>query len=110
MTSRNRAMTTAQTDPLTSTGAAEPLAPDWVALPGDTIAEIMEETGWRQRDLAGRLGYAEKHLSQLIKGDATITRDAAQRLERVVGGRVQFWLNLEANYQRHKGRIVAQTR
>ena len=110
MTSSDRAMTTAQTDLLTSTEPTKPLAPDWVALPGDTIAEIVEETGWRQRDLAGRLGYTQKHLSQLINGDATITRDAAQRLEGVLGGRVQFWLNLEANYQRHKGRILAQTR
>lgn len=92
------------------TEMAEPLTPDWVSLPGETIAEIMEETGWRQRDLAGRLGYTEKHLSQLINGDATITRDAAQRLERVLGGSVQFWLNLEANYQRHKARIEAHTR
>lgn len=89
---------------------AKPLEPDWVALPGDTIAEIMEEAGWKQRDLAGRLGYSEKHLSLLINGDATITRDTAQRLERVLGGSVEFWLNLEANYQQHKARIEAQNR
>lgn len=89
---------------------AKPLEPDWVSLPGDTIAEIMEEAGWSQRDLAGRLGYSEKHLSLLINGDATITRDTAQRLERVLGGGVEFWLNLEANYQRDKARIEAQAR
>ena len=92
------------------TDEAKPLAPDWVSSPSETIEEIMEESGWKQRDLAGRLGYSEKHLSQLINGAVPITRDAAQRLERVLGGSLQFWLNLEANYQQHKARIEAQTR
>jgi HTH-type transcriptional regulator/antitoxin HigA len=38
------------------------------------------------------------------------TVDAAQRLERVLGNSVDFWLKLEANYQKHKARLEATER
>ncbi len=45
-----------------------PFAPDWVSPPGDTILELIEERGWTQSELAKRLGYTEKHVSQLLNG------------------------------------------
>lgn len=82
--------------------------PDWVSPPGDTILDLLEEKGWTQKELAVRLGYTNKHLSQLINGKVSLSIDAATRLERVLGGSVEFWMNREANYQRHKARIESE--
>ena len=82
-------------------------APDRVLPPGETILDIAEERGWTQSELAKRLGYSEKHVSLLINGKVPITLDAAQRLERVLGSTSDFWLALEANYQKHKARLEA---
>jgi len=76
-----------------------PFAPDWVSPPGDTIADVLEERGWTQAEFARRLGYTEKHVSQLINGKAAITEDTASRLERVLGSTAGFWLRKEATYR-----------
>ena len=82
-------------------------APDWVSPPGESILDMAEERGWTQAELAQRLGFTEKHISQLINGKVSLSMDATQRLERVLGGTVEFWLAREANYQHHKARIDA---
>lgn len=87
-----------------------PFAPDWVLPPGESILDLAEERGWKQGELAQRLGYTEKHISQLINGKVPVTVDAAQRLERVLGSSIDFWLALEANYQKHKARLEAAER
>ncbi len=87
-----------------------PFSPDWSLPPGESILDVAEERGWTQAELAQRLGYSEKHVSQLINGRVPLTVDAAQRLERVFGSTMEFWLNLEANYQRHKARLEAEKR
>ncbi len=92
------------------TELSAPFAPDWVLPPGESILDIAEERGWTQAELAQRLGYSEKHMSQLINGKVPLTVDAAQRLERVVGSTMDFWLALEANFQKHKARLEATER
>ena len=85
-----------------------PFEPDWVSPPGDSILDLAEERGWTQAELAQRLGYTEKHISQLIHGKVPLSVDAAFRLERVLGSSADFWLAREANYQRHLARLQAQ--
>ena len=85
-----------------------PFLPDWVSPPGETISDIAEERGWSQGELGRRLDYSEKHLSQLIRGKVPLTVDAAQRLERVLGGTAEFWLTREAKYQQHKARLESE--
>lgn len=87
-----------------------PFAPDWVLPPGESILDIAEERRWTQAELAQRLGYSEKHISQLIHGKVPLSVDAAQRLERVLGSTMEFWLSLEANYQKHQARLEAAER
>lgn len=87
-----------------------PFAPDWASPPGESICDLAEERGWTQAELAQRLGYTEKHISQLINGKVPLTLDAAQRLVRVLGSTMDFWLALEANFQRHKARLEAAER
>lgn len=73
--------------------------PKWVSPPGDTILDLIEEQGWSQTEFAERSGYTPKHVSLLINGKASITEDTAFRLERVLGGTVDFWLSREAKYR-----------
>ena len=87
-----------------------PFAPDWVSPPGDTILDLIEERGWTQAELAGRLGYTQKHVSQLVKGTVSLTEDAAVRLDRVLGGSVAFWLTREAQYRARCARREAKDR
>ena len=73
--------------------------PDWISPPGDTIADLIEESGWNQVDLAKRLGFTTKHVSLLINGKASITEETAIKLESVLGGSTSFWLSREAQYR-----------
>jgi HTH-type transcriptional regulator/antitoxin HigA len=82
-----------------------PFEPDWVSPPGESVLDIAEERGWTQAELAQRLGYSEKHVSQLINGKVPLSVEAAMRLERVLGSTAEFWLTREANYQRHLARL-----
>lgn len=79
--------------------------PTWVSPPGDTIAELLEEKGWSQQELAQRLGYTPKHLSQLVNGKVPLSEDAAMRLERVLGSTARFWLSREALYRERLARL-----
>lgn len=92
------------------TDLRDAFTPDWVSPPGDTILDIIEERGWSQIELADRLGYSEKFISQLINGKVALTVEAAVRLERVLGSTLDFWLSREANYQRHLARLEAAER
>ncbi|MCY4261741.1 MAG: HigA family addiction module antitoxin [Candidatus Dadabacteria bacterium] len=84
--------------------------PKWMSPPGDTILDVLEEKNWTQSEFAHRAGYTTKHVSQLIKGKASITEDTALRLERVLGGSVRFWLALEAEHREEVARAEENKR
>lgn len=73
--------------------------PDWISPPGDTISDILEDRDWTQENFAKRMGNSTKHISQLITGKASITQETALKLERVIGGTANFWLNREVQYR-----------
>jgi len=83
----------------------ETFLPGWVSPPGETIEDLLGERGWKQGELADRLGYTDKHLSLLINGKASLTEDAAMKLERVLGASASFWLAREAKYREHLARL-----
>lgn len=85
-----------------------PFAPDWVSPPGETIQDLMEERGWTQAELAERLGYSVKHVSQLVNGKVPLSEEAAMRLERVLGSTASFWLTREAKFREHSARLDAE--
>jgi HTH-type transcriptional regulator / antitoxin HigA len=84
---------------LSTSATNAPFNPDWVSPPGDTILELLEEREWSQQQLADRLGFSPKHVSQLINGKVSLTEDAAIRLHNVLGASVGFWLTREAQYR-----------
>jgi HTH-type transcriptional regulator / antitoxin HigA len=100
MMSRNQSQTPKPTDTLRDEGrAGRAFAPTWVSPPGDTIADNLEERGWEQAELAQRTGFTKKHVNDLVKGRASLSPDAAQRLSTVLGSTTEFWLTREAQYQ-----------
>lgn len=67
--------------------------------PGATIREQLEDRGMSQKEFAMRMGFSQKHISQLINGDVHLTQEAANRLEMVLGLPAQFWNSLESIYR-----------
>ena len=73
--------------------------------PGRIIAEELSREGMTQKSLCERMGITEKHLSQIINGEASITVETSLLLENALGGSASFWINLEKNYQETQARI-----
>ncbi len=61
--------------------------PDVVLPPGDTLAEVLEESNMTQAELAKRTGLSTKHINQIVNGSAPITPETALLLETRHGSR-----------------------
>ncbi len=70
--------------------------------PGATIKEQLQDRGMSQKEFAARMNVSEKHMSRLINGDVKLTPEMADKLEMVLGIPTEFWMNLEAIYQKKK--------
>ena len=73
--------------------------------PGHTLARELEGEGMSQKSLSERTGLTEKHISQIINGEASITVETALLLENALSGSASFWINLEKFYQETKARL-----
>lgn len=73
--------------------------------PGLTLQRVLDSLDMTQRNLSERTGLSEKHLSQIINGEASITIDTALLLENALGGSAAFWANLEKNHQETTARL-----
>ena len=76
------------------------LSRDCIIHPGETLAEIIEDRGMRQRELSVRTGVSEKHISTIIHGKKGISTSFARKLEYALGIEALFWINLQNNYER----------
>lgn len=76
--------------------------------PGETLAEVLEDHGMPQNELALRTGVTAKHINEMIQGKAAISPTMALRLEQVLGVEASFWNNLEADYQATLARLALQ--
>lgn len=66
--------------------------------PGYYIKEYIEEIGLTQEDFANRLGTTPKNISYIIRGEQSISIDIANKLSRMSGTSVKYWLNLQNEY------------
>ncbi len=66
--------------------------------PGYYIKEIIDESGLTQADFARRLGTTPKNISVLIKGDQALSVDIANKLSRMLGTSISYWMNLQLAY------------
>ena len=75
--------------------------------PGRTLRMQLGYYGVSNKWLADRTGLTEKHISEIVNEKAFISADTAVRLSKVLGGTVDFWVNLDANYRATKARLDA---
>ena len=66
--------------------------------PGYYIKEIIDESGLTQADFARRLGTTPKNLSILVRGEQSLSVDIANKLSRMLGTSIAYWLNLQQAY------------
>ena len=66
--------------------------------PGYYIADIIEDMEISQAEFATRMGTTAKTLSQLINGQANISKDLAKKLSVMLGTSVEVWQNLQNTY------------
>jgi len=63
---------------------------------GLTISETARAYGITQKKLASKMGYSQKHLSELVQGKTPVTPKTAIKLEEIFGASAEFWLNLQS--------------
>ena len=72
---------------------------DMAIPPGESLEEEIEVQGISPEELAGLCGVPVENLKQVFRGSREITPDLAARLEKVLGIKASFWINLEGIYQ-----------
>lgn len=80
-------------------------ASNYAVVPGETLAEWIDEHDMTQGQLAARLCMSTKHVNQMINGVASITPASALALETVTAIPADFWLAREAQYQEDLARL-----
>ena len=80
--------------------------------PGEVLAEdFMKPLGLTQYRVAKDIGVAALRISQIVRGQRSITADTALRLARYFGTSPDVWLRLQAAYdlevaQRQTGKRI----
>lgn len=84
------------------------IQPDIAIPPGEFLAEVLEDLGMTQTELAHRLGRPVQAINEIIKGTKAITAETALQLEQVLDTPAHIWLNLERDYRLTLARIAAK--
>ncbi len=66
--------------------------------PGEHLAAELDELGMTAAALARQLRVPTNRITQILKGQRSITGDTALRLAHFFGTSAQFWLNLQSFY------------
>lgn len=82
--------------------------PDYAVPPGEILEYELEIRSMSQKELSDRTGITAKHIISIMKGASPITPQTAIKLERVLGMPVDYWLNLESQYQEVLARQAEQ--
>jgi plasmid maintenance system antidote protein VapI len=73
--------------------------PDWVVAPGEVLSEWCGENGLTPRVAATACDIPLDVFEGILRGDAHITGEIAERLAIVVGVSPGFWLRFEKWYR-----------
>lgn len=66
--------------------------------PGEALQEILKVGGQSANALALALRIPANRITQILKGDRSITADTAMRLARYFSTSAEMWINLQAKY------------
>lgn len=81
--------------------------PESVTHPGETLKEKLQELGIGAKEFAVRTDKPEKTITQILKGESSITPDMAIQFEHVLQIPAKFWLRYQAAFDEYKARIKA---
>lgn len=70
---------------------------DLIIHPGETIADVLEERGITQSELAARTNVSPAYVSNVIAGKKDISSRFAMALEYALDVPKSFWLNVAVN-------------
>jgi plasmid maintenance system antidote protein VapI/Zn-dependent peptidase ImmA (M78 family) len=73
--------------------------PTWVSAPGETIADILKERNITKSVFAQEMELSEQMVGTLLQGESEITINLARRLEKFLGGSIEFWMLRDHNYR-----------
>jgi addiction module HigA family antidote len=74
--------------------------------PGEILAtEFLEPLGITQYRLAQAIHVPQTRIAAIIKSGRSITADTALRLARFFGTSVEFWMNLQVQYDADTARM-----
>lgn len=76
------------------------LSREFIIHPGETLQEVLEDRNMSQKELAVRTKVTEKHISTVLNGLKPISVAFAKKLEYALNIEAEFWINLQANYDR----------
>jgi len=72
---------------------------DLAVPPGEYLAEVIEELGMTQADLARRMGRPTQAVNEIVLGKKAITSETALQLEMVTSVPAHIWTGLEDEYR-----------
>jgi addiction module HigA family antidote len=78
--------------------------------PGVTLKDELDFLQLSQKELALKAELSEKHISQILSGEANIGTETALKLERVIGVRADFWNEKQRNYDLTVARLREKER
>lgn len=67
--------------------------------PGEVLKDELEEIGLTQSALAKHIVVLPKTINEICRGRRGISAEMALKLSKALGGRPQFWLNLQSNWE-----------
>lgn len=74
-------------------------APDSISAPGETLQDLMIEKQIDIKTLSKLCSVTPNVISQILDGDAKLSRKLAQKLGEVFGQSTEFWLERDLAYQ-----------
>lgn len=82
-----------------------PLGPASVT-PGEILqTEFLEPMSISQSELAQRMGIGRMRISELVRGERSITAETAILLSRALGTSARFWMNLQTTHDLAKAAL-----
>jgi HTH-type transcriptional regulator / antitoxin HigA len=77
-------------------------------MPGQLIANLLQERGWSSRNLAVVLEKDETTISKIITGKGAVTTETALALEDIFGVKAEIFLELQRQYDLAVARLSAR--
>lgn len=70
--------------------------------PGRIVKRELDARGWKQRDLAEKMGRPEQTINELVSGKLGISIRMARELGAAFGTSAILWARLDAHYRLHR--------